>query len=305
MRAATEITLSGGSAWRVDRPPAKLPTRGLLSWQTIVSVSGVILSVEATLRGRRDAKRAQLDSERAQRDSERAQRESERAQRESDRAQRESDEGRIQAAVDRMMQPFPPQKDENEVIKRGVIKAIQQRILRWDQHATIIAGRFGSGKSVAVEEAIRGRQGVFVHRVEDADWKEQLFKRLGLDGPDMFEEVLRRVGGKLQRPPILVLDIPLSAKRGGGVVEAFVSLCYLLFCIPRHGYGFQLRQDSVVGRIAGARRDPKTQSCFCRAAVGSCKLSEFCRGDRLRLLGRHGPRLRCRWTAASGQLLGG
>ena len=29
---------------------------------------------------------------------------------------------------DRMMQPFSPQKEENEVIERGVIKAIQQRI---------------------------------------------------------------------------------------------------------------------------------------------------------------------------------
>ena len=163
---------------------------------TIVGIiSGAVFSVETLLRGRRDAKRAQLDSE---------------------RAQRESDEGRIQAAVDRMMQPFSPHKEENKVIERGVIKAIQQRILHWHEHATIIAGRFGSGKSVALEEALRDRQGVFVHGVKDADWEEQLFKRLGLDGPDMFEEVLRRVGGKLQRPPILVLDIPRSAKRGGG-----------------------------------------------------------------------------------------
>ena len=213
-RAATEATLSGGSAWRMERPRAKLPAQGLPGWLplwfarghkhvsiwkqivdnqtsllTIVGiVTGAVFSVETLLRGRRDAKRAQRDS----------------------------DEGRIQAAVDRMMQPFSPQKEENKVIERGVIKAIQQRILHWHEHATIIAGRFGSGKSVALEEALRDRQGVFVHGVKDADWEEQLFKRLGLDGPDMFEEVLRRVGGKLQRPPILVLDIPRSAKRGGG-----------------------------------------------------------------------------------------
>ena len=166
----------------------------------------------------------------------------------------------MEAAVQTMTQPFVPTLQK--VAEREIVDTITKRIDTWSGHATIIASRYGSGKTVALEEALRDRQGVFVHRVEDADWKEQLFKRLGLDGPDMFEEVLRRVGGKLQRPPILVLDIPRSAKRGGGV-EAFVSLCHLLFCVPRHGYGFQLRQNSVVGRFAGARRDPKTQPpCF-------------------------------------------
>ena len=280
MRAATEVTLSGGSAWRVDRPPAKLPTRGLPGWLplwfarghkhvsiwkqivdnqtsllTIVgTISGAVFSVETLLRGRRDAKRAQLDSERAQRDSERAQRESE-------RAQRESDEGRIQAAVDRMMQPFPPQKDENEVIGREVIKAIQQRILHWDEHATIIAGRFGSGKSVAVEEALRGRQGVFMHRVKGKDWEEKLYEALDLNNELMLETVLRKIGEKLGKPPVLVLDIPRSTKEGGGF-EAFGEVSLLLLRIPRHGLHLRLRQGFLVGQVAGARRDPKTPSFF-------------------------------------------
>ena len=221
MRAASQVTLSGGSAWRVDRPPAKLPTRGLPSWQTIVSVSsvivsvsGMILSVEATLRCRRDSERAQRESERAQRDSE--------------RAQRESDEGRIQAAADRMMQPFSPQKEENEVIERGVIKAIQQRILHWNEHATIIAGRFGSGKSVAVEDALRGRQGVYVHRVKGKDWEEKLYEALDLDNELMLETVLRKIGEKLGKPPVLVLDIPRSTKEGGGF-EAFGEVLFAAF----------------------------------------------------------------------------
>ena len=100
---------------------------------TIVGlVTGAVFSVETLLRGRRDAERAQRDSERAQRDSE--------------RAQRESKEGRIEFAVDRVMQPFPPQKKEAEVVERDIMKAIRRRILHWNQHATIIAGRFGSGK---------------------------------------------------------------------------------------------------------------------------------------------------------------
>ena len=42
------------------------------------------------------------------------------------------------------------------------------------------------------------------------------------------------------------------------------------------------------------------------AAVGSCASCSqgFFRGDRVRIVGRHGHRLRCRWTAASGELLG-
>jgi len=131
-------------------------------------------------------------------------------------AHRESNEGRTQAAADRMMEPFTPKKKKAEVVQRGIMKTIEERILGWDKHATIVAGRFGAGKSVAVEEALRDMQGVFVHQVRGNDWEEKLYKRLGLDGPDMLEEVLRRVGDELKRPPILLLDIPRTTKQGGG-----------------------------------------------------------------------------------------
>ena len=187
----------------LERPPAKLRAPGLPGWlpwlarghqhvsiwkklldkSTVLTIAGTaastIFSVDTLLRGRR-----------------------------------ESPGGRMEAAVRTMTQPFVPTLQK--VAEREIVVTITKRIDTWSGHATIIAGRYGSGKTVALEEALRDRQGVFVHRVKDADWEEQLFKRLGLDGPDMFEEVLRRVGGKLQRPPILVLDIPRSAKRGGG-----------------------------------------------------------------------------------------
>ena len=217
----------------MERPRAKLPAQGLPGWLplwfarghkhvsiwkqivdnqtsllTIVGIiSGAVFSVETLLRGRRDAKKAQLDSE---------------------RAQRESDEGRIQAAVDRVMQPFSPQKKKNKVIERGVIKAIQQRILHWHEHATIIAGRFGSGKSVAVEDALRGRQGVYVRRVKSKDWEEKLYEALDLDNELMLETVLRKIGEKLGKPPVLVLDIPRSTKEGGGF-EAFGEVLFAAF----------------------------------------------------------------------------
>ncbi|CAE7458601.1 unnamed protein product, partial [Symbiodinium pilosum] len=92
--------------------------------------------------------------------------------RDSERAQRESKEGRVQAVVDCMMQPFSPETKQEKVVGRGIIEDIRRRIQEWDQHATIIAGRFGSGKSVALAEALRGMQGVYVHTVEGKDWKE-------------------------------------------------------------------------------------------------------------------------------------
>ena len=157
---------------------------------TIVGlVTGAVFSVETLLRGRRDAERAQRDSERAQRE------------RESERAQRESKEGRIEFAVDRMMQPFPPQKKKAEVAERGITKAIRRRILHWNQHATIVAGRFGSGKSVALEEALRGMQGVYVHIVKDKDWEEALYKSLRMDDLGMLKEALRLVRERNQGQP--------------------------------------------------------------------------------------------------------
>ena len=124
--------------------------------------------------------------------------------------------GRVRRAVKTMMKPFRPELAKDRVAERDVVDSITERIENWTGHATIIAGRFGSGKTVALEAALRDRRGVYVHQVRGNDWEEELFKRLGLNGPDMLEEVLRRVGGKLKRPPILVLDIPRSTKQGGG-----------------------------------------------------------------------------------------
>ena len=267
LHAASQVALSGRTAWRVERPRAKLPARGLPGWLpswfarghkhvsiwkqivdnqntllTIVGlVTGAVFSVEALLRGRRDA---------------------ERAQRESERAQRESKEGRIEFAVDRMMQPFPPQKKKAEVAERGIMKAIRRRILHWNQHASIVAGRFGSGKSVALEEALRGMQGVYVHIVKDKDWEEALYKSLRMDDLGMLKEALRLVRERNQgSTPILVLDIPRTTKEGA--TSATLVVWCLIRLGGRHGYGFHLRQDSVVGQFAGPRRDPKTQPpCF-------------------------------------------
>ena len=146
-----------------------------------------------------------------------ARQDSARVQREAESAQRESKEGRIQAAVDRMLQPFLPKTKEENVVKRDIIKDIRQRIMGWSQHATIIAGRFGCGKTVALEEALRDMQGVYVHTVEGSGWKKELCAVLGLDDEEMFRKVLKKILQKLNKAPVLVLDIPRSTKEGGGL----------------------------------------------------------------------------------------
>ena len=128
-----------------------------------------------------------------------------------------------------MMQPLPPQKKEAEVAERGIMKAIRRRILHWKQHATIIAGPFGSGKSVALEEALRGRQGVYVHKVRGNDWEEKLYEDLNLDNELMLETVLRKIEDGLGKPPVLLLDIPRSTKEGGGALGHSESFSLLLF----------------------------------------------------------------------------
>ena len=271
MRAASQVTLSGGSAWRVERPGARLRAldeflKDKTSFDFAISIGTLVFTASQALQGWASYQQSLRDSE---------------------RAQRESYEGRIQAAVDRMMQPFPPQKDENEVIEREVIKAIQQRILHWDEHAAIIAGRFGSGKSVAVEDALRGRQGVYVHTVEGKEWKEALYKSLRMDDLGMLKDALRRVRDR-GSIPVLVLDIPRSTTEGAvSVVWLFVfdSLGWQAWTQFPPSPRFSRR--TVRWRTPGPE---DSVAVFCCAAVGSCKLSEFCRGDRLRLLGRHGPR---------------
>ena len=122
-------------------------------WQVIVSIAGlVVIGVQAK----------------------QEQRSADEAKRSADEAFKASAEGKIQAAVAEVMKPFEPSKTEKEVIKRPVMGTISERIKSWKQHATIIGGRYLSGKSVAVEEALRGVRGVFRFTIERADWKDRM-----------------------------------------------------------------------------------------------------------------------------------
>ena len=195
------------------------------------------------------------------------------ARRDSERAQRESKEGRTQAAADRMMEPFTPKRKKAEVVQRGIMKTIEERILGWDEHATIVAGRFGAGKSVAVEEALRDMKGVYVHTVWDKDWASSLYYDLGLDNLGMLQDTLRLVKERNQgSTPILVLEIPRTAKEGA------VSATLVVLCLIRLGAGMDtvstfakiLSSDSSLAH-AGTRRLSRPVLLCCGRVL--CKLS--------------------------------
>ncbi|CAJ1413846.1 unnamed protein product [Effrenium voratum] len=137
------------------------------------------------------------------------------------RAFKASSEGKIRAAVAKAMKPFEPSRPQDEVIQRPVMGTIQKRVECWRQHATIIGGRYQSGKSVATEEALRGARGVVRFTIKSADWETTMYEELKVENSGLFKEMMRRVGEKLKdfpdnltKYPVLLLDIPRTTIEG-------------------------------------------------------------------------------------------
>eukprot|EP00435_Cladocopium_sp_Y103_P051756 s1873_g16.t1 len=119
------------------------------------------------------------------------------------------------------MEPFEPRRAQDEVIKRPVMETIKTRIKSWREHATIIGGRYLSGKPVAVEEALRGVRGVVRFTIESPVWTKMMCEQQRLENQGMFKEVMCRVRKKLKdfpdnltKYPILLLDIPRTTTEG-------------------------------------------------------------------------------------------
>ena len=126
----------------------------------------------------------------------------------------------------KMMHPYKSRRPESQVIKRDVMDTLKSRIRDWGEHATITSGRFMAGKTVAVEEALRGTRGVFRFCIEVADWKPLMYQELGVKDTNMFKQVLRRVCKRLAKHPdnltkfpILLLDIPRETPTGRSLVS--------------------------------------------------------------------------------------
>ncbi|CAJ1447930.1 unnamed protein product [Effrenium voratum] len=178
----------GSSIVKEDLRPRSTHCRALdvRVWQVIVSASGLVVATTQAVR-----------------------------------AFKASSEGKIRAAVAKAMKPFEPSRPQDEVIQRPVMGTIQKRVECWRQHATIIGGRYQSGKSVATEEALRGVRGVVRFSIESADWKRMMFEELKVENSGLFKEMMRRVGEKLKdfpdnltKCPVLLLDIPRTTIEG-------------------------------------------------------------------------------------------
>lgn len=98
----------------------------------------------------------------------------------------------MEAFVESMKEPYAAKLPQDQVVQRGIMDDLRQRILHWTQHATIITGRFGCGKTVALEEALRGMQGIIVQSVRNDKWEEALYKRLRMDDLQMLKDGLRK-----------------------------------------------------------------------------------------------------------------
>ena len=136
----------------------------------------------------------------------------------------------------------------DKVIKRPVMDTIKNRIKTWYRDATIIHGRHGqSGKNWAVCLALRGVRGVVQLRINSADWRNDMCKQEGLDNIGMFDEVMRRVRGKLKdfpdnltKYPILLLNISHFTTEGLSGSSMFFVFCLWssaffashVFCLP-------------------------------------------------------------------------
>ena len=133
-------------------------------------------------------------------------------------------EYKIQAAVLNLLQPHQPPDPEERAIKRAIMKAINDIITAWSlqtKRTTVVSGRYQSGKTVAVDEALREVRGVFLFTVTGAEWKEAMYKKMLVNDEGMFNEVLRQVRVKLEKfpsnptkVPILLIVIPREVAGG-------------------------------------------------------------------------------------------
>ena len=164
-----------------------------------------------------------------------AKRSADEAKRSADEAFKASPEGKIQQALAKAMEPFEPSRPQDEVIQRPVMEALRQRIASWQQHATIIGGRYQSGKSVATEEALRGARGVVRFTIRSADWNRMMFEELKVEDGGLFKEVMRRAREKLKdfpdnltKFPILLLEVPRTTTEGLAGQNMFLSCLSML-----------------------------------------------------------------------------
>ena len=127
-------------------------------------------------------------------------------------AHKAGDDSKISEGVRDFLQPFQPKKPEEQVVTRDIMNTTRHLIKEWGlqtDKATIISGRHGAGKTIAVTEALRGVRGVLRVSVRDAGWEEKMYKELGVGDYGMFKQVLHRVAVELQKMPNNPTNYPI------------------------------------------------------------------------------------------------
>ena len=197
------------------------------------------------------------------------------------RTYRASDEGRIRQAVKKMLKPYPD--PEERVVPRDVMQKIKGIITAWSlqtKKTTIVTGRYQAGKTVAVNDALRGVRGVFQIRVRDAGWEEKMYKELGVGDYGMFKQALHRVAVELQKMPdnptsypILLLEVPRQAPAGAGLLSVslgMIASLHTMFRARRKHDGDGVQHGEGFGsRCSRQCTDPRSTFCIlsCRKAL--------------------------------------
>ena len=124
----------------------------------------------------------------------------------------EPQEVQMKRAVKEFLQPFHAASDHEIVVERDVTKMLRQHFAEWKGHATIVSGRRGSGKTWALQEALKNARGVAVFSLSRAQLPgEAIAAEFGLDFLAL-KEVLKQVKMELSTDdllgvPVIVLEV--------------------------------------------------------------------------------------------------
>lgn len=133
---------------------------------------------------------------------------------------KQTDEYKISEAVKRFLRPFDGGVSSLRcLVPRPKLENTLKEIIKfWDGRTTLVSGLFGSGKTIAIRQALAGLPGVIEVRLPSGTTPADVVcARLGLSSEASLQTVLKELKKQLpdeslNQAPILVLDIPRHSK---------------------------------------------------------------------------------------------